>query len=100
MSLKNKILTDEFKLRYIAKGFSSRKFIAAALTAVVMFIAWIASNWLTQAAGNLPALITGLAAVLASYTAGNVVDGTNDAKNVQNQNTDNTVVVNVPDPKA
>lgn len=53
--------------------FVTRKFIAATLTSVLMFIAWVISQWLPGARENLPSLLTGLVAALSAYTAGNVV---------------------------
>lgn len=98
MSLKSQIITDGFKVRYMLAGLNSRKFLASSLTVGLMCVCWIASNWLSQAQSNFPALVTGMAAALSAYVAGNVLDGANDVKAAQNQNTDNTVVVNVPDP--
>jgi hypothetical protein len=52
--------------------FITRKFVAATLTAFLMSICWIVSQWLPGAREHLPALFTGLVAALSAYTAGNV----------------------------
>lgn len=52
--------------------FFTRKFVAATLTAALMFIAWVLCQWLTSAREYLPTLITGLGAALTAFTAGNV----------------------------
>lgn len=53
--------------------FVTRKFVAATLTAGLMFVAWLLSEWLPGARTNFGTLVTGLAGALTAYTAGNVV---------------------------
>lgn len=58
----------------MSSPFYTRKFVAATATATMMLAAWVASNWLLQAANNFGTLVTGLGAALTAYTAGNLGD--------------------------
>lgn len=56
----------------MGSAFMTRKFVAATATAGIMLVAWVASNWLLQAANNYGTLVAGLGAALTAYTAGNL----------------------------
>lgn len=53
--------------------FVTRKFVAATLTSMLMFGAWLLCQWLPAAREYFGTLVTGLVSGLTAYTAGNVV---------------------------
>jgi hypothetical protein len=61
------------KLSTFIERFVTRKFVAATMTAALMFIAWVLCQWLSFARENFGTLVTGLCGALSAYTAGNVM---------------------------
>lgn len=53
-------------------SFLTRKFVAATITALLMTICWVLTNYLHLAAEYFGTLVTGLGGALTAYTAGNV----------------------------